>query len=113
MSESEVIEHLREELAAAREELDRHRTWVPAGHILSPIPSTDYVRDHEQEIYAVPRTLPAIDLNESHQLQLFESLLRFYSSQPFPVHKTTGARYWFENPAYSYADAILLYCMMR
>ena len=40
-------------------------------------------------------------------------LREFYDEQPFSAQKTAGRRYWFENPAYSYSDAILLYCMMR
>jgi hypothetical protein len=32
---------------------------------------------------------------------------------PFQAHKVEGLRYYFENPAYPYSDAILLYCMIR
>ncbi len=32
---------------------------------------------------------------------------------PFRAQKTAGMRYYFENPAYSYSDAILLHCMLR
>jgi hypothetical protein len=38
---------------------------------------------------------------------------RFYDEQPFPEHKAPGRRYWFENSAYSYSDALVLYCMIR
>lgn len=101
------------ELESCRRELDLYRTWVPPGHALSPIPSLTEVRDREKEIYTVPRELPGIDLNEAGQLRLFDELREFYAEQPFPEQKTKGRRYWFQNPAYSYADAILLYCMMR
>jgi len=60
----------------------------------------------------VPRELPGIDLNEAGQLRLFDELRKFYDQQPFPETENRGARYWFQNPAYSYSDAILLYCLM-
>jgi hypothetical protein len=32
---------------------------------------------------------------------------------PFQAEKQQGLRYYYENPAYSYSDAILLHCMIR
>lgn len=107
------VESLREQLAEKDRELERYRTWVPPGHMLSPIHSTAEVRRRESEIYAIPRVMPSIDLNEERQLQLFDELRQYYPDQPFPAHKVPERRYWFENPAYSYSDAILLYCLMR
>jgi Methyltransferase domain len=112
MSEPE-IERLRTELTACRRELERYRTWVAPGDVLSPIHSIDKVKQREKEIYAIPREMPGIDLNEEGQLRLFNKLRQYYAEQPFGARKTEGRRYWFENPAYSYSDAILLYCMMR
>jgi predicted O-methyltransferase YrrM len=106
-------EQLRAELDKARSELERYRTWVEPGHALSPIPSPEQVKLREPEIYAVPREMPGLNLNEAGQLKLFDELLRFYPQQPFKAEQTEGSRYWFENPAYSYSDALLLYCMMR
>jgi predicted O-methyltransferase YrrM len=107
------IERLRAELEECRHELERYRTWAPPGHVLSPIPSIEEVKRREKQIYAVPREMPGLDLNEEGQLRLFDKLREFYGEQPFRAHRAEGRRYWFENPAYSYADAILLYCMMR
>ena len=78
---------LASELSECRRELDRYRTWVPPGHPLSPIPSLSEVRDREKIIYAVPRELPGLDLNEAGQLRLFDELLEFYPSQPFPEQR--------------------------
>jgi hypothetical protein len=107
------IERLRSELEECKHELERYRTWVPPGHVLSPIPSREQVKLRERQIYAVPREMPGLDLNEEGQLRLFDQLREFYKDQPFSAEKTAGRRYWFDNPAYSYSDAILLYCMMR
>jgi predicted O-methyltransferase YrrM len=106
-------EQLRAELDDARRELERYRTWVEPGHALSPIPSPEHVKLRESEIYDVPRAMPGLNLNEAGQLKLFDELLAFYPEQPFKAEQTEGLRYWFENPAYSYSDALLVYCMMR
>ncbi|HXD33663.1 MAG TPA: class I SAM-dependent methyltransferase [Pyrinomonadaceae bacterium] len=113
MSDETEIEKLRAELEETRRELERHRAWVPPGHVLSPIPDRDQVKHRESEIYAVPRESAGLDLNEGGQLELFDKLLAFYPDQPFKATRVDGLRYWFENPAYSYSDAILLYCMIR
>ena len=110
---SERAAELAGELEACRRELNLYRTWVPPGDALSPIPSLAEVKDREKVIYAVSRHLPGIDLNEAGQLLLFDELRKFYPEQPFPEQKTENRRYWFRNPAYSYSDAILLYCLMR
>jgi predicted O-methyltransferase YrrM len=107
------IERLTTQLGECKRELDLYRTWAPPGHALSPIPSLTEVKNRERLIYQVPRELPGIDLNEAGQLRLFDELRKFYDAQPFPEQKTEGRRYWFQNPAYSYSDAILLYCLMR
>lgn len=107
------IEKLSAELRQCRSELERYRTWVPPGDVLSPIHSNAEVRAREKEIYAVPRSMPGIELNEAAQLRLFDGLRQFYPEQPFTAQISPERRYWFENPAYSYADAVLLYCMMR
>jgi hypothetical protein len=107
------IESTRQQLAETQVELNRHRTWVPPGHFLSPIPCPDEIRRKEADIYAVPRTMPGINLREEQQLMLFDTLLQYYPEQPFPEQKSANRRYWFENPAYSYSDALFLYCMIR
>jgi predicted O-methyltransferase YrrM len=107
------IKQLRAELQRCRSQLEVYRTWAPPGDALSPVHSIAEVRAREEEIYAIRRTLPGIELNEAAQLRLFDMLCQFYPDQPFPAQRTAGHRYWFENPAYSYSDAILLYCMMR
>src|SRR6266576_963570 len=107
------IERLTTQLGECKRELDLYRTWALPGHALSPIPSLTEVKNRERLIYQVPRELPGIDLNEAGQLRLFDERRKFYDEQPCPEQKTEGRRYWFQNPAYSYSDAILLYCLMR
>ena len=86
----------------------------PPGHFYSPIPAVEEVRQREATIFNVSSpTVRGIDLNETGQLRLFAALSEFYREQPFPVTKEPGLRYFFENVAFSYFDAIILYSMIR
>jgi hypothetical protein len=96
------------------EELSVYKRFVPPGHFYSPIPSLEEVAAREQVIFhRVPRAIPGIDLNEEKQLELFESFKEYYQALPFPVQKTKELRFFYDNPAYSYSDAIFLHCMIR
>jgi predicted O-methyltransferase YrrM len=99
------------------EELDGYRRtfrFVPAGHFYSPLPSPDEVtRDAGRLFGPPPEALPGIDLNEPAQLALLRDIARYYSALPFPAERSPARRYFYENGAYSYSDAIFLYGMMR
>lgn len=102
------------EIIKERDALRRGSGFVPPGHFYSPIPSFDEVERESARLFGhVPRTIPGIDLREDEQLALLESFVSFYDEQPFSATKTGEHRYHFENPAYSYSDAIFLYCMIR
>ena len=93
---------------------NEYKLFVPPGHYYSPIPSLDYIAQHDSDIFGkTPREIPGIDLREREQLKLLESLKPYYDELPFPSQKTESLRYFFENPSYSYSDAIFLYCMIR
>ena len=103
----------RQECIVLRAELEKYVTWVPPGHYASPIPALEEFAARRRELYAIRRTLPGIKLNEAGQIALFEALLPFYAEVPFPAAHSPEFRYWFENPAFSYSDAILLFCLLR
>jgi predicted O-methyltransferase YrrM len=99
----------RDELRAVVNQL-----WEPPGHFYSPIPSLDEIRHRADRVFAAgPAALGGIDLDEPAQLATLEQLTRYYAEQPFTDHKREGLRYFFENPAFSYFDAIVFYCMIR
>jgi hypothetical protein len=88
--------------------------FVAPGHFYSPMPSREDIELHaERMAEARPRTLPGIALNEDGQLALLEQLKVFYPDLPFSPHKTPARRYFYENSAYSYSDAICLFSMIR
>lgn len=88
---------------------------VPPGHFYSPIPSIDEVRRDEERLFAnVPRSLPGIDFREEAQICLLQTFAdRYYAEMPFGAHPSSAHRFYFENPMFSYADALCLYCMIR
>lgn len=102
------------ELIAERDALVKAHGFVPAGHFYSPIVSIEEAKQDENRIYGeVPRELPGINMNEQGQLSLLEKFEPIYSSIAFPAERTGSHRYHFENPSYSYSDAIFLHCMLR
>jgi hypothetical protein len=84
--------------------------YVSPGHFYSPIPS---VEDIERAINTAPTSYSGIDLGEDRQLALLEKLSLYYAEIPFPAEKNERFRFAFDNPSYSWGDAIILYCMVR
>jgi len=88
--------------------------FAPPGHFYSPIPDLAEVERKSGLLFATdPRDLPGIDIREAQQLELLEQCVDFYREQPFTAGRTEANRYFFENPAYSYSDAIFYYLMLR
>jgi predicted O-methyltransferase YrrM len=99
------------------EELQAYRhtfRFVPPGHFYSPLPSPEELRRDAPRLFrSPPTTIPGVDLNEAKQLELLAQISRFYPELRFPVEKSPAFRYFYDNPAYSYSDAICLYGMIR
>jgi hypothetical protein len=87
--------------------------FVPPGHFYSPIPSIDEIRMDEEKIFMIPDNIPGIDLNESEQIRMLDGFVKYYEEVPFESKKKANLRYFFQNEAYSYSDAIILYSMLR
>ena len=87
---------------------------MPPGHFYSPIALLDEVKAREEKLFGnFSKPISAVDLNETGQLELLKEFTTYYKELPFPKHKTAGLRYYFENPNYSYSDAIIYFCMLR
>jgi hypothetical protein len=101
---------------AQRDELRAivQKLWESPGHFYSPIPDQSEVRKHADRIFdGSSRHVPDVELNEEAQLRLFLELAAYYAEHPFAAQRQDGSRFAFENPAFSYFDAIALYCMIR
>lgn len=101
---------LHSELVALKQNL----RFVPPGHFYSPIPSLKDVQRDEAKIFgSIPTNILGLELHEEEQLKLLNEFVAYYKEMPFQPQKHEGLRYYYENPAYSYSDAILLHCMIR
>jgi hypothetical protein len=101
-------------LIAERDKLLRQVGPFPPGHYYSPLPSMEEVRHDEARVFDRSlRELPGIDLDVQGQIDWLNQLTPFYVEQPFSPQPSPTRRYYFENDAYSYSDAIFLYCMIR
>lgn len=96
------------------EELAAYKRFVPPGHFYSPIPSLEEVAAREETLFhRVRKELPGIDLQEEKQLGLLDIFRDYYKDLPFSPSKVKNRRFFYDNPAYSYSDAICLFCMIR
>lgn len=101
------------ENARLQVELLKYGKSFPPGHFHSPIPNLDVVRADERRLFEIPETVKGIDLRAAEQMTRLESFVPYYETMPFQAEPQPHLRYYFENPAYSYSDAICLYCIIR
>jgi hypothetical protein len=84
----------------------------PPGHYYSAVPSAE-----DRMVFRPPvigeHGLPGVRLNGRRQFELLQKFKAYYDQSPFSEKKTGRMRYYFDNPSYSYTDALTLYCMIR
>jgi hypothetical protein len=104
----------RDKLYGELANLKQYIKFVPLGHYYSPVPDLDEIRENAERIFGTASAdIPGISLNEQQQLFLLNKFKTYYNELPFQPMKKDNLRYHFENPSYSYSDAIFLYCMIR
>lgn len=104
---------LKKEIAGLKALLATYEKGWPPGHFYSPLPSLEEVRAREEKIWGPPSSrLPGIRLRETEQLVLFHQLAAYYDQQPWKAEQQEGWRFYFNNPNFSYGEAILYFCML-
>ena len=84
------------------------------GNFYSTIPNMKEVFENEENIFNNKcEYIDGIDLNIKCQLQLLDEFSVYYEDMPFSNKKLDSLRYHFENDAFEYSDAIILYSMLR
>lgn len=87
--------------------------FVPNGHFYSPIaPKSEIARD-ESRIFQARAELHSVDLNLEKQREMLDAIKAHYADLPWDGLSKPGLRYFYDNPAYSYSDAIFLNGIMR
>lgn len=84
----------------------------PPGHYYSPLVTPDRARHGGGLARASAERIEGIDLRSESQLDLVDRLREHAVRQPFTETKTGRNRYFFENPFFSYGDAVVLHCML-
>jgi hypothetical protein len=88
-------------------------TAWPPGHFYSPIPAIEEIKADEHNIFSSgQKSLGGIDLNEAGQIKLLEELGRHYESVPFSDERQTHLRFHYNNPNFSYGEAVVLFCLI-
>jgi predicted O-methyltransferase YrrM len=93
--------------------MSQPQTWVPPGHFYSPLVDTDKLGGRASTVFGPQPPPVGIYLNLPNQLQLFHRLAEYYASIPFEEKPKKGLRYYYDNPQFGYADAIILATMIR
>ena len=89
------------------------RQYVPPGNFHSPIVDIAEAEKDRERIWAVPKSLKGISLNEEGQLALLKQFAeKYYPSIPFKVQRG-GLRYCYDNPSYGHSYAAFLHCIIR
>ena len=108
------VKRLHNEIGELKAELKKWRTWKPPGHFYSPIPALDEVRADAARIFRDSATPPSgVALNEDRQIELLKCLSKYHAELPEEWKSKGRSRYCYGNSYYSWADAIVLYCMLR
>ena len=92
--------------------------WVPPGHFYSPFPDLAEVERRAAQVWNADGDPTGIDLREEKQLALFDTLAEILDDDlPFPAGPSgedrNATRYYFENPAYSWSDGMVLHALLR
>jgi hypothetical protein len=88
-------------------------TWVPPGHFYSPYPDIAEVAARRAQIFDNSVRPVGIDLRDAAQVDFFTGLAGLAEDIPFPADPDPEFRFWFDNPAYGWADGIVLHAMLR
>lgn len=85
--------------------------FVPGGHFYSVVPSDEDVRKALDGIGELQHrtSIPGIECDTDLWFRHLESIRLHHVSAPFPHSRSPGFRYYYDNPAYSYGDALSLY----
>lgn len=85
--------------------------FVPPGHFYSPITDVNDVLVQSGDIWK-KNEFPGLSINDNVQHEHLIDFFHFAETLPFADEKREGLRYYYQNPSYSYADAITLFCMI-
>lgn len=88
------------------------KLFVPPGHFYSPVTDPAELQREAGRIFGGAAMPAGVDLRPAAQLAHAERLAAHYPALPFAAGPQPGLRYHYDNPAFSYGDAIGLAGML-
>lgn len=82
--------------------------FVPPGHFYSPVTDPEALQRDSARIFGAQAAPAGVDLRPAAQLAYAGRLAEHYPALPFAAEARPGLRYRYDNPAFSYGDAIAL-----
>ncbi len=87
--------------------------YAPPGHFYSPIVNTNEVAGVIPQVrQPVEVDLPDVKIDLAAMERLWRVLVPILRETPFTFHKSAEHRYYFDNPAFSFADSMMLRAMI-
>ena len=86
--------------------------FAHSGHFYSPLPDLEYIRQEEKQIFNRQHKVNGIDFNLNTQIDLLNKISQYFIKLLFSPTKNEY-RYYYENDAFSYGDAITLFGMIN
>jgi hypothetical protein len=83
------------------------------GHFHSPIPNQGELLRQLESITSRKSEVRDVRFNHQEQFEALTAFSAFYNDLPFPVHRTEGCRYYYDQGVFPYPDAIFLYSFLR
>jgi Methyltransferase domain len=93
--------------------IGRMASPYPPGHFHSPLPDMAEVRIRDKQLFAVPPSLPGLDLRAEAQLGLVPEFEVLHKEMPFTDEPSAGLRYGLANRWFAHGDGVALYAMLR
>lgn len=91
-----------------------HKLFVPLGHYFSPIVNVTEAEQHIERLKVRDiENIPGIDISRKDMIAIWNELLPYLTTNPFPERRSVGFRYAFENESYSWGDGSILHAMIR
>lgn len=89
--------------------------FIEPGHYYSPVvdPAAAAAALDSLARGPAPRTLPDVYIDRAAMIRLWRGLLPDLRDAPFPRRKSEGFAFYFDNPAYSWGDALMYYAFLR
>jgi predicted O-methyltransferase YrrM len=84
----------------------------PIGHFYSPVVDPTHINVQQLESPLSSTDLDIVGLSLSRMRDFWDEHLPVISSAKFPRSAASGWRYYFDNPVFSYADALMLRAMI-